>query len=173
MDERPRPKSSQQLKTLDFDPGRFVFQSWQDVLICVWLQEASASDVRRLARLIGPMVRQYPAGISSVQLVAQSAGRPGADARTVFIETMKKHADDLGCIAVVLGGSGFWASAMSSFITGMRVVAPWSFGFRVYRSIEEAAAWLPERHLKKTSVRLDAAQLAAAIRTAQNSAPAV
>ena len=85
---------------------------------------------------------------------------PTAEARREFIRIMKRYANDIACVAVHLGGSGFWASTTSSFITGMRLVSPLSFGFRIYSDIADIANWLPDAHAKKTSAQIERREFA-------------
>jgi hypothetical protein len=72
---------------------------------------------------------------------------------------MKQNAEQVACIAVVAGGTGFWASAFRSFVTGLRWLAPRSFEIRLHGTIEEVARWLPAEHLKLTGVKLDPMRL--------------
>lgn len=145
-------------KVLDSEPEQFVFGSWQDINISIWLRQATGPAVTRLGGIVQSMTAAHPAGISSVQLIKSGAAVPTADARIGFLRIMKRYSNDLACVAIHLGGSGFWASTMSSFITGMRLVSPLPFGFRIYRDIVAIADWLPKGHAKKTSVEIDREQ---------------
>ncbi len=160
MDASENTPQEPLFRVLDSAPDHFVFGSWQDVNISIWLRQATGPAVTRLDRVVDSMVAKHPAGISSVQLVANGAAVPTAEARSGFLRIMKRYANDLACVAIHLGGSGFWASTMSSFITGMRLVSPLSFGFRIYSDIADIADWLPEKHVKKTSVRIEREQFA-------------
>jgi hypothetical protein len=113
------------------------------------------------------MANLHRNGFSNIHLVAGGLSVPTSEARSGFIELMKDFAEQLACIGVVVGGSGFGASALRSFITGMRVVSPWSFDFRIYGTIEEIGKWLPASHHARTSVALDAAALVQMLGQAQ------
>jgi hypothetical protein len=84
---------------------------------------------------------------------------------------MRDYADQIGCVAVVLGGGGFWASALQSFITGMRLVAPRSYDLRVHEHTDEVASWLPAVHHKRTNVMVDPHELRTVLRTVQMASP--
>ena len=50
---------------------------------------------------------------------------------------MKSQANRFGAVAVVIGGSGFLASAVRSFLTGLRLVSPRTFDFRLHGKTSE------------------------------------
>jgi hypothetical protein len=73
----------------------------------------------------------------------------------VFLKIMKDNAPFVGCLAVILGGTGFWVSAMRSVVTGLRAVAPRVLDLRVHGKFEELLEWFPAEHLKRTGVNID------------------
>jgi len=158
MDASENTIQNPPFKVLDSAPDHFFFGSWRDVNICIWLQQATGPTVARFDKIAESMIAEHPAGISSVQLIANGAAVPTAEARRGLLRMMKQYANDLACVAIHLGGSGFWASTMSSFLTGMRLVSPLSFGFRIYKDLADIADWLPQAHAKKTAVKIERQQ---------------
>ena len=115
--------------------------------------------VDRMVRATTSMNGQHPTGRSTIHLVADGAALPTAEVRAHLVSAMKKNADVLACVAVVVGGTGFWTSALRSFVTGLRWLAPRSFDFRMCSSNEEVAKWLPDVHARRTGIELDARRL--------------
>jgi len=73
----------------------------------------------------------------------------------------------LVCVATVFEGGGFWASALRSIATGMRMVAPRSFSWRINSDIDEIVDWIPDEHVKRTGVRLNRRQFVSALKNAR------
>jgi hypothetical protein len=155
------------LETLDQKPGVFSVNAWRNVTIIVWSGQADGDSVSRLKRVTKTTANLHRNGFSNIHLVASGLGLPTSDARTGFIELMKDYAQQLACIGVVVGGTGFGASALRSFVTGMRVVSPWSFDFRIGGTIQEIGNWLPTSHNARTSMAIDAPSLVRMLSQAQ------
>jgi hypothetical protein len=144
----------------DFEPGGFAIASWSHVLMVRWESAADGSAVERLAKVSRDLAAaRLQTRRSNVHIIADSAGLPTADARAGFIDLMKAHADRLACVAIVVGGSGFLASAMRSLMTGMRLLSPRSFNYRLHGSTDEVVKWLPTEHLAKTGEQIDPRRL--------------
>jgi hypothetical protein len=144
---------------LDSEPGAFIFGSWKNVFIGVWESQATMPAVDRMFRATKVMNDLHPSGRSTIHIVAHGAGLPTPEVRKHFVDALKKNADNLACVAVVVGGTGFWTSALRSFVTGLRWLAPRSFDFRMMTTIEGVAKWLPVEHARRTGVELDARRL--------------
>ncbi|MET0592911.1 MAG: hypothetical protein ABW133_09445, partial [Polyangiaceae bacterium] len=63
-----------------------------------------------------------------------------------------------GAVSIVIHGSGFVASAVRSFLTGLRLVAPRSFDFRLHSRTFEVLKWFPAAHENRTGRPIDVAQ---------------
>jgi hypothetical protein len=116
-----------QFTLLDSEPGKFAFYAWHNITIVIWLSQATGPAVLRLGKVLQSMVETHPKGISSVQIITDRAAVPTSEARKGFVDLMKQHAKQLACVAVVLLGGGFWASAMQAAVTGIRMITPHSF----------------------------------------------
>jgi hypothetical protein len=144
---------------LDSDPGAFLFGAWRNVFVGIWESQATIPAVDRMVKATDTLSELYPTGRSTIHIVAPGAALPTADVRAYFVNTLKKNADNLACVAVVVGGTGFWTSALRSFVTGLRWLAPRSFDFRMCGSIFEVARWLPAEHNKRTGIEIDSRRL--------------
>jgi len=154
---------------LDWEPTAFVFGSWKNVLIAVWKSQATVPRVERFKRAIELMGERTPGYRSNVHVILEGAGLPTAKARDLFVALMKHHRDALACVAIVVSGTGFWASALRGAMTGLRALAPTSYGFHVAATIDNVVNWLPAVHELNTGVKLDPAELGDVLRYALSS----
>ena len=143
----------------DAEPGAFLFGSWMNVLVAVWESQATDPGVERMAKVIRTVADARPEARSNIHIIMDGAALPEAHTRVKFVELMKQNEGQVACIAVVAGGTGFWASAFRSFVTGLRWLAPRSYDLRIHGTIEEVVRWLPPQHLQRTGVRLDPVRL--------------
>lgn len=148
-----------ELKVLDDEPGKFVFSAWGNVSMFFWTAPATPDSMVRLARCTEPLYEQNPCGVSNVHVVESGVGLPSAECRELMADLMRRRAERRACFIAVPVGSGFWASTLRSFATGMRLVSPRSFAFAVHSSLQEAADWLPTPHFERTGVRLNRREL--------------
>jgi hypothetical protein len=144
---------------LDSEPGAFLFGAWKNVFVGVWESQATKPAVDRMVRATDAMNDWCPSGRSTIHLVVDGAGLPTADVRAHFANALKKNAGQLACVAVIIGGTGFWTSALRSFVTGLRWLAPRSFDFRLCATVEELAKWVPAEHAKRTGIEIDPRRL--------------
>jgi hypothetical protein len=145
----------------DIEPGAFCIGTWQGILMVRWERTADADAVERLAKVSTALMADnaYPRR-SNVHIISESAGVPSAAARAGFVQLMKEHADRMACVCIVVEATGFLASAMRSFLTGMRLLAPRAFQYRLFGSVEEAVAWLPAEHRARTGHEIETRRLA-------------
>jgi hypothetical protein len=135
--------------------GTLRVWAWQNVVFVSWTGKPSADA----AKMLGPITDQILAHVTAeklsyVHLVPNKLELPDAATRTALIELAQVYGTRTACVAIVLGGVGFWASAMRSFVTGIRVVAPRSIDFRLHAELPELLEWFPEEHARKTGVQL-------------------
>src|SRR3954466_3436239 len=107
-------------KVMDAKPGALSFGVWKNFVIGVWSARGTAEAVGSLGRTGRTLKEKY----TSVHIIKNGAGLPTADGRAAFVELLKERTGKLACITVVLLGSGFWASAVQSMITGLHMVSP-------------------------------------------------
>jgi hypothetical protein len=150
------------LEILDSELGAFAFFSWQNLIIAVWRAQPTHAAVGRLAARGQSVTERYPRH-SAIHIVHNGTGIPAAEARAAFVELMKGRGPKLACVAAVLLGHGFWASALQGAITGMHMLAPHSLPLRICDSIEAAADWLPQEHFALTGIAINPGALQSAL----------
>lgn len=150
---------SDELRLLDEDPGRFAFFAWRNFTICVWLATPTANDIPRLIKMGNARASGSALKLSDVHLVAGSVGLPDGGARNALLTASRVGAPHLACVAVWMGGSGFWASAVRSFVTGLSVLVRGPFELGIFAEIAELAAWLAEIHASRTGVTITGSDL--------------
>jgi hypothetical protein len=153
------------LRVVTTEPGTCGVGVANNLMIAVWWWQATGSAVQRLFPIVEVLNQEYPQGYSHIHIVKDKAPIPTSEARAGFLRLMGHPA--LGHVAVVIGGQGFWASAMRSAITGMQIISPRGFQLRLQGSIREVVAWLPEAHLKRTGVEIESAALLAMLERAE------
>lgn len=144
---------------LDSEPGAFLFGAYKNIFVGVWESQATMEAVERMVKATNTMSELHPTGRSTIHIVAHGAALPTAEVRAHFASTLKAHADQIACVAVVIGGTGFWTSALRSFVTGLRWLAPRSFDFRLCGTTYELSRWLPNEHNKRTGIDIDPKRL--------------
>jgi hypothetical protein len=143
-------------------PGHFVFGSWKNVLITYWQHQANGAAVKQLVGVCDELVKAHPGGVSIIHLVREGAGLPDAAAREGLARMGDRFAHETACLVVVLMGAGFWASALQSVLTGIRLIAPPRPSLmRFARDLKELESWFAQEHLRRSGVRVEPAKLTA------------
>ena len=135
-------------------PGVVTISGWQNLRIVSWVAQGigPAVDVIHLSMDRSKDFPQY----SWVHLIRDKLPLPDAMAREGFVRMMRERSNELACVAVVVGGTGFWASAMRNAVIGLRVFAPGKFDLRLHGTIDEVVTWLPGAHERQTKIELPA-----------------
>jgi hypothetical protein len=139
-------------------PG-YCITSWRNVVIVVWATQATLELAAILDRTSSEFVAKHREGISAVHIVANGATLPDGTTRIELNRLTDKYANNLACFGTVIEGSGFWASAMQSFVTGLHWVSRRPFKSRIGSSLTEIAGWLPAPHAERTGVKFTPAEL--------------
>jgi hypothetical protein len=150
--------------------GVMIVRGWRNLGICVWTGQATGHAAAMVAQTLD---RPEVQGLrqSFVHVIHNKLPLPDSKARQIFMQLMKDRADGLACIAIVVLGSGFWASAMRNAVIGMRVFAPSTFDFRVFGSCEEVVGWLPAAHERQTGIVIPPLALAKWLSNAREALP--
>jgi len=150
-------------------PRHYTIATWNDdVGIVHWMGQADGRAMTRVHETFEPVLRTHPRAVSFVHLVEGGAGLPDAEARSALTAMMSSFSDKTACVGVVLMGNGFWASAMQSLLTGMRLLAPprpWPMRFAAESS--ELSGWVVNMHDLRTLRTLDPDALHAALQYVQ------
>jgi hypothetical protein len=151
---------AESLEFLDGEPGVCRIAGLRNIMIIAWSERANGAAVVKLDLASKRMAAAYPSGFSAIHLIADKAGVPNPDARSGMMKIMSEQAKSIACVGIVVGGTGFWASTMRSFITGMRFMTPRNFDLRLHGTTAEVVEWLPKQHAKLTEISVDAKSLA-------------
>jgi hypothetical protein len=136
-----------------------LFGTWKNVVIAAWTIQGTGPLADELERVTAPVSSAYPVGFSAIHLIAKRPPLPTSEAREKLIQATRTYSKNLACVGTVLEGSGFWASAIRSFIVGIRLVVPRSFEMQTYGSIAELAQWMAPLHTARTGVTVNAGEL--------------
>lgn len=151
---------------LDVDPGVSGIFAWRNVIFIFVSAAPGPTSLPRLVSACAAMRERSPGGGSCVFVIRANAGRPDSAMRSGVLRIEQEYSEWLGGVGVVIGGSGFWASAMRSVATAMRVASSRKYDMRLFASAQEVAEWLPAVQIKRTGVSLEPAQLLAALQRA-------
>lgn len=165
-----RPSEPARLERVAEYPGVVVIAGWQNLRIVSWFAQAIGPAVDVLAMSMNRS-QDYPQ-YSWVHLIRDKLALPDADARAGFVHMMTERSDELACVAVVVGGAGFWASAMRNAVIGLRIFASNKFELRLHGTPDDVVKWLPAAHQRQTQVELPAATLRQLLTQAQEMEPA-
>lgn len=152
-----RPSEPVLLERVAEYPGVVMIGGWKNLRIVSWVAQAIGPAVDVLA-LSMDRSQEYPQ-YSWVHLIRDKLALPDADARAGFVHMMTERSGELACVAVVVGGAGFWASAMRNAVIGLRIFASNKFELRLHGTNEDVVKWLPAAHQKRTQVELPSATL--------------
>jgi hypothetical protein len=148
-------------------PGVFHYCAWRNVSIGVWVGEATLSAIDSLSSFGASMGTFHPHGYSSVVFILDRVPAPTRDAQK-SLEKLFNARTSLACVAVVLEGTGFWASGIRGMITNAHRGATGTVKLNVTTSIEGVLSWLPPEHGAATGVALDVELLRRALLVARD-----
>jgi len=149
---------------LGHQAGHYAVAAWNDVGMVYWLHAATGPAAGHVHQLLAPVVETNPSGVSFIHVVKNGAGLPDARARQALTTMMTQFAGATVLVGVVLMGAGFWASAIQSALTGMRLMAPpRKWGMRFASRPADLSNWVSETHLKRTGNALVPAAIERAI----------
>lgn len=169
MSEAARPQSNARhgpARLLEIEPDTCYAGVWANIAVTLWVNRGTLPAVERVARVGEELRAQFPKGVSSIHLIREGAALPTSDGREGLIKLMNAGAGQLACVGIVVGGSGFWASAVRSLITGMRAVSSRAYQLKLAGSIGEIVDWLPAPHNQRTHSAITGAELQRALEAA-------
>ena len=158
------PAGSRNLEVLH-DSGGFIMAAWKNVAIHVWTVEATMALVDALDGLSATFISAHPEGISAIHIIAKNPPLPPADVREALGKVTKRYANRLACVCHVVEGSGFWASALHGFLTGVHWLSRGPYRLHICSDIPAAARWVPAPHAGVTNVSIGVAELEEVLRS--------
>ena len=143
------------LDSLGGEPGVVSFYGFENITIIVWHAKPTLSSVQHLARVSARRRAEFAHGISVVHLVLGTFEMPDTVTRDAFAKLLREGGGKLAVVCMVVGTGGFWASALRSLVTGLRVVTRGTFELGLHTDAREAVEYLQPRHLTQTGVAID------------------
>lgn len=154
----------EELVLLRIEPQVFCYFALRNVTLAVWVGQATLPSLHVMGTVSREMVREHPEGHSSIVFILDKIPAPSEEASELISRAFNTRSG-LVCVAVVVEGTGFWGSAMRSMMGNARRAEGESRAMlRLHTSIDEVVAWLPDEHLRRTKVQLDAEQLRSSLR---------
>jgi hypothetical protein len=135
-----------------------VVAGWRNIGFVFWGAQATLSSVRRMGAMSAALMKDH-AKISIIQVIPDSTALPTEDAKDLLLKMTESGAPSLACLAYVMSGEGFWASAMRSYLTNVHWVRQRPFVPRILSTLEDVAAWLPSVHRERTGVDVPSEEL--------------
>ena len=148
------PSIELSLRELRTEPGIYAYDGWKNVSIGVWVGQATLPAVQRLLEMCNEQERAHPDGRSSVVFVLDQLPGPLPEAQRAMAEVYSS--EGLTCAAVILEGTGFWASGIRGMASNLLRTSSGTLALNVFTSIDEAVSWLPPIHQSRTGVALPA-----------------
>jgi hypothetical protein len=139
------------------EAGVCHFASFRNVTVGVWVGRATIESARGLFSVGGQMSRRFPLGHSSFSFIRDKVAPPAPEVEALIKRTFGLGAD-LACMAVVLEGSGFWASGLRSLLEKLHRTGRGSVRLQIGTSLDEILAAFVDEHGRRTGVRFELAK---------------
>ena len=125
----------------------------RNMTFCAWNAPPQAEHVEAFIALAGELTQSYPL-CSNMSLVMRDADLPGGDARAALERLTSEYARAIHSVALVIDGSGFRASIIRSFLTGLHLLRANGYRCKTFAKPAEANPWLLPVHSTDTGVTL-------------------
>jgi hypothetical protein len=153
--------------------GVYSSYIWKNVAFIVWFAPATLESLATLEKGIESLTERHPEGLSSVHIMVPGGkSLPTVEARAELARLMREYPALSSLVAVVIPGSGFWASALRGVVTALAMLSPRGKKPYICGTLREVVLWLPDLHCEQTGVRIDPEQLLAALRHVERDATA-
>ncbi|HKO94476.1 MAG TPA: hypothetical protein VJU61_25155 [Polyangiaceae bacterium] len=145
-------------------PGRYVAATAGDIVAFHWVGDAERSAIQQLELLLEKQTASRTKPASALHIVHPRVGLPNAEVRGALISLLEGYARTMGCVGVALLGTGFWASAMRSALTGIRMIVPMgALPMRFAQDVDELLPWFCATHQERTGRALHPASIQAVL----------
>lgn len=135
--------------------NRYAAGTARGLIVFSWVDDATPDAIQLLEQLCEKQSAGRTRCVSALHVIHPRVGLPGSEVRGALVAAMKRYANVLGSMGVVLLGAGFWASAMQSALIGIRMLAPVGGSqLRVASSLEEIVPWIVAGHESRAGERL-------------------
>jgi hypothetical protein len=141
------------------DSNGFTMATWKNVALHVWTAQATPATVDTLDELSARFASAHPEGLSAVHIITNNIPPPDSHVREQLRQVTNRYAEQIACVCHVVEGSGFWASALHSFLTGLHFLTRGPFKMHICSDIPAASRWVPAQHVRRTKVAIAPAEL--------------
>lgn len=141
-----------------YQRDEIVIAGWRNIGFVLWGAQATLRSVRKMGAMSVCLMQEHTK-ISIIQVIPDGAPLPTDEAKDLLLEMTETGGKSLACLAYVMSGEGFWASAMRSYLTSVHWVRQRPFVPRILPTIEDVAVWLPSVHRERTGVDVSAEEM--------------
>lgn len=143
---------------LGYQRDEIVVAGWRNIGFVLWGAQATLRSVRKMGAMSANLMKDHTK-ISIIQVIPENAALPTDDAKDLLLKMTEAGGQSIACLAYVMSGEGFWASAMRGYLTNTHWVRHRPFVPRILATIEDVAFWLPSVHRERTGVDVPADEL--------------
>lgn len=151
-----------ELPTVTFVGEGCVMAYWRNVIVVAWLGPGTLSLIDEQRKLMSLVTLKH-ARISLVHITFGSFPLPNKEARAGFAALAKDFDARLDHTAVLVGETGFWASAVRSVMTSFLLNKQGAPKLNLLGTVAETARWLAAGHYVSPGELVDAAELQRAL----------
>ena len=143
---------------IDYAAPGCVIARVRNMTFSAWDTPPTAPHVDAFIAMAKKLSVTYPLN-SNVTLVMRNTGLPGAEARESLEVLTAQYARVIHSVALVIDGSGFWASMIRSFLTGLHVLRGNGYRCKAFATPAEAVPWLLPAHNTDTGIHLTESEM--------------
>lgn len=152
------PVSAADLSTLCVERGHVCYLHHQNISISVWVGQATVPTVLAVHEVTKTMIARFPGGHSSISFVLDGLPAPTADAQALLTKAFEKGSQ-VKVTAIVLEGSGFWASGLRGMLNNSHREANSDMSLKIFTQLDPVVGWFSEEHAARTGVEIAPMQL--------------
>jgi hypothetical protein len=146
-------------------PGIYSGYIWKNIAIVLWFAPANLETLPIFEESCKALVREHPEGLSAVSIIVPGGrGLPDPQVRRELARIMSDNVDRFAAMAVLLPGTGFWASTMRGMLTALSMLVRQPHRMQIFGTYSEVVKWLLPLHTARTNTHIDAVQLRAVLR---------
>jgi hypothetical protein len=145
------PASAEQVSSLRVARGHVSYALYQNISIAVWVGQATLPVVKCIHEVTKGMIARFPGGHSSIAFVLDGLPAPTPDAQALLTQTFERRSQ-LMVTAIVLEGSGFWASGLRGMINNSFREANGDAALKIVTDVDPLVGWFAEQHAERTGI---------------------
>jgi len=131
----------------------------RNMTFSAWNAPPTAEHVDAFIALAEQLSQNYPLN-SNITLVMPDADLPETEARVALERLTSEYARVIHSVALVIDGTGFRASIIRSFLTGLHLLRGNGYRCKTFTKPVEANPWLLPPHNADTGVELSEREMA-------------